>query len=141
MQARLRVGAPNDHFEQEADRVAEEVMRMGETGSHAAPSPRFNPALFGVQEKCAFCSSGGELCRECAEEEKLRRPTLDSAAAATGAQGAEPPIASPILHEIMNSPGRPLDLGARSLMESHFHCDFSQLGPRAYGPASRKVGA
>ena len=50
IQARLNISQPGDPFEQEADRVAEKVMRM--------PAPA-------VQRACAPCSSGGSSCPKC----------------------------------------------------------------------------
>jgi hypothetical protein len=38
LQAKLTVGAPNDIYEQEADRVADAVMRMPEPQVQAAPT-------------------------------------------------------------------------------------------------------
>lgn len=38
LQAKLTIGAPNDICEQEADRVADEVMRMPEPQLQAAPT-------------------------------------------------------------------------------------------------------
>jgi len=38
LQAKLTVGAPDDVYEQEADRVADEVMRMSEPHLQAAPT-------------------------------------------------------------------------------------------------------
>ncbi len=38
LQAKLTVGAPDDVYEQEADRVADEVMRMPEPVVQAAPT-------------------------------------------------------------------------------------------------------
>ncbi|RMI02835.1 MAG: DUF4157 domain-containing protein, partial [Calditrichaeota bacterium] len=62
LQAKLRIGAPNDKYEQEADRVAEQVLRM--------PEPT-------VQRQCAACASGKGLCPKCAaEEEQLHRKPL-----------------------------------------------------------------
>src|SRR5512146_1706530 len=55
VQAQLKVNTPGDAYEQEADRVADQVMRMPE------------PA---VQRKCAACESGGASCPECAKEEE-----------------------------------------------------------------------
>src|SRR3989442_4713572 len=56
IQARLNISQSGDSFEQEADRVAEKVMRM--------PAPA-------VQRSCASCASGGSPCPECeAENEK-----------------------------------------------------------------------
>lgn len=46
LQAKLKIGQPNDSYEQEADRVAEQVMRM--------PRPQ-------VQRKCAKCKKKLEL--------------------------------------------------------------------------------
>ena len=51
-QARLEVSQPNDHYEQEADAVADKVMRM--------PEQNF------VQRKCA----------ECEKEDKVHRKPL-----------------------------------------------------------------
>jgi hypothetical protein len=49
LQAKLKIGNPNDIYEQEADRVAEQVMRMP------------NPAL---QRKCAKCDEDEKgLCK------------------------------------------------------------------------------
>ena len=38
IQAKLRIGQPNDVYEQEADRVAEQVMRMREPGIQRKPT-------------------------------------------------------------------------------------------------------
>jgi hypothetical protein len=38
LQAKLRIGEPNDIYEEEADRVAEEVMRMPEPTIHPKPT-------------------------------------------------------------------------------------------------------
>src|SRR5262245_15338294 len=65
LQTKLRVGAPNDRYEQEADRVADTVMRT--------PSPV-------VQRSCVGCA-GGASCAECAEEEAKVRRTPSTASA------------------------------------------------------------
>jgi hypothetical protein len=56
IQAKLTVSQPGDPYEEEADRVADEVMRMPEPGM--------------VQRKCAACEAGGGSCPECADEEQ-----------------------------------------------------------------------
>jgi hypothetical protein len=38
IQAKLRIGQPNDIYEQEADRVAEQVMRMTEPAIQPKPT-------------------------------------------------------------------------------------------------------
>src|SRR6266851_299637 len=58
LQAKLRVGPPNDIYELEADRLTDQVMQCG----------------YSVQRQCAACSSG-KKCPNCEENEpqKLRR--------------------------------------------------------------------
>ena len=70
IQAKLRIGAPNDGYEQEANRVADQVMRMPEQ------EPAMIDGLHGpetVQRTCAACTGAGGLCREC-DEELQRQP-------------------------------------------------------------------
>src|SRR5688572_14518008 len=55
LQAKLKISQPSDIYEQEADRVAEEVMRMPE------------PAL---QRACGPCAAGGPSSPKFAAEEK-----------------------------------------------------------------------
>ncbi|HYR12440.1 MAG TPA: DUF4157 domain-containing protein, partial [Longimicrobium sp.] len=52
VQAKLRVGPPGDVYEQEADRVADDVMRMPEGGPVAGVQRQ---AIRAVQAKCADC--------------------------------------------------------------------------------------
>src|SRR5712672_3368042 len=58
IQAKLQVNEPGDAYEQEADRVADQVMRM--------PEPT-------AQRKCAACESGSGECDECGKERVQRK--------------------------------------------------------------------
>src|ERR1041385_1630358 len=60
-QPKLTINAPNDIYEQEADAVADKVMRMPDKSFVNTPT-FFKPALIPVQRKCAAC-----------EEEELDR--------------------------------------------------------------------
>lgn len=103
IRAKLQVDSPGDAFEQEADRVAEQVLRM--------------PAAQGVRRKCACGESG--TCKECNQETPIVQRK------ATGhAGGAEAPQ---IVSEVLRSPGRPLDAATRSFMEPRFGHDFSRV--------------
>ena len=60
-QAKLKIGQPNDKYEQEADRMAEQVMRMPEPRqtSLVGDSPMANttiPLSETIQRACASCS-------------------------------------------------------------------------------------
>ena len=71
LQAKLKIGSPNDEFEQEADRVADQVMRMPDPALEASTA---SPA---IRRKCADCAkeeqhAGHSLvqrkCAKCDEE-------------------------------------------------------------------------
>ncbi|HWM92809.1 MAG TPA: DUF4157 domain-containing protein [Thermoanaerobaculia bacterium] len=107
LQPKLEVGPPDDEFEREADRVADEVTRGGAAEVSSAP-PR-------VQRACA-CGGTCDDCRQ-KEEEKLRRATAESA-------GPAPSEAPRSVRDVLRSPGRPLDPAARSFFEPRFGRDF-----------------
>lgn len=92
IQSKLKIGAPNDKYEQEADRVADQVMRM--------PEPRFSPAANEpppsndngggglIQRTCVSCARdyqaaeqeerpviSGNLCPKCRVQ---RKPLLET---------------------------------------------------------------
>ena len=71
LQAKLSVSQPGDPFEQEADRVADQVMRMPDSDIAVAASP--SSGMFALQRKCAcgdHTMAGGE-CSECSEKKRL----------------------------------------------------------------------
>lgn len=69
-----------------------------------------------LQRKCACDGSGGD-CAQCDEK---KESTLQRRAA----NHAEPNGIPPIVHEVLGSPGRPLDAGTRAFMEPRFGYDF-----------------
>jgi hypothetical protein len=72
-----------------------------------------------LQRKCACGKEAGLTgkCREC-EHKSLTLPRQ------TGNRSDEVP---PIVHEVLESPGQPLDSDTRAFMESRFGQDFSQV--------------
>lgn len=113
LQAKLTVNQPGDVFEREADRVANAVMSMSSLSSKQQPiASNSGPA---VQRACACGKSAGESgpCEEC-----LQR------SAASPAQSA---VAPAIVHDVLQSPGRPLDAATRSFMEPRLDHDFRQV--------------
>jgi hypothetical protein len=101
IQAKLNIGAVNDPLEHEADRVANQVMRM------PAPDVSVTAAPPQLSRKCAEC-----------EEEKLQRKSDGLAEASS----SEAPAS---VHEVLRSPGQPLDAATRAYMEPRFGHDFS----------------
>jgi hypothetical protein len=118
--AKIEVGAVDDPLEREADRVAEQVVRM--------PDHR-------LQRKCAC----GGTCSECSKQssEQEHSPVRMKHIGPAGPALTETPL---IVHEVLRSPGQPLDAATHALMEPRFGHDFSHVrvhtGPRAEESAS-----
>lgn len=113
----LPIGEPNDSFEQEADRVAEEVM----TGRGLQNWSIANVAITTpLQRKCACGGSGNSTgkCAECKEKKALQRKAI-------GPARLQANVAPPIVHEVLNSPGQPLDKATRDFFEPRFGYDLS----------------
>ncbi|WDT74075.1 MAG: DUF4157 domain-containing protein [Candidatus Manganitrophus sp.] len=100
LQAKLTISSPGDLYEQEADRIAERVMRT--------PAPR-------LQRACAC----GAACSKC-QTKPLQTKRIESG-------DSEQTTAPPIVHDALRSSGQPLDPAARAFMEPRFGHDFSQV--------------
>src|SRR5215204_2830106 len=91
-----------------------------QTQLKTASQPSFTPVRYRLlQRKCA-CGGTPGLDGECAERRRkqLQRRSTDH---------PEPSTAPPIVHEVLRSPGQPLDANTRAFMESRFGHDFSQV--------------
>ena len=95
----LKVGAVNDPLEHEADRIADQVMRM--------PEPEVAPPLARVQ-----------LSRT-SEQEKVQKK---STALDVGDRTAPESV-----REALRAPGQPLDASSRGYFEPRFGHDFSRV--------------
>jgi hypothetical protein len=121
VQAKLDVGAVDDPLEKEADRVADRVMRM--------------PALASATGEPTAAPVGETLRRECSgchEEEKIHRKLGGASVAAMAAP--------PIVHDVLRSPGKPVDASIRMFMEPRFGRDFRDVRVHA-GPREAEANA
>jgi peptidoglycan hydrolase-like protein with peptidoglycan-binding domain len=100
VQAKLTVNQPGDRYEQEADHVAEQVMRRPETEAH---TPIAQSSGLQIQRRCPAC------------EDKLHRK--ESAQPQTSLAGVALPHGS----------GQPLSPSARRFFEPRFGRDFGQV--------------
>jgi hypothetical protein len=113
LQAKLKVSHPNDMYEQEADRMAKQVMRISE--------PK-------VQLKCTGCNKD--------EKDILQTKKVSKHIPVTQDQDVPP-----VIHEVLRSPGQPLDPVIRTFMEPRFEYDFSKVRVRSEEQAAASAEA
>ncbi|MGL5064754.1 MAG: DUF4157 domain-containing protein [Microcoleus sp.] len=103
IQTKLKISEPGDRYEQEADRIAGEVMRM--------PEPSVQRQVEWEEEE---------------EEEMVQRKAIVNSISPVSEGSNESEVPS-IVHEVLRSPGQPLDPETLTFMESRFGHDFSQV--------------
>lgn len=109
LQTKLAVSQPGDEFEQEADRVAEQVTCMSE--------PKPGPSV----------------------AESTVVPLVHRRVSGSGTIGVD--TAPQIVHDVLNSPGQPLDSAARSFFERYFGHDFGAVRVHADPYAAQSARA
>jgi hypothetical protein len=105
IQAKLSINDVGDEYEREADRVAEQVMRMLE------PKMQRVPVCGGGSPICPSEQFGNEHKR--LQTKRVQSSDLD--------QSSIPPI----VHDVLRSSGQPLEQITRAFMEPRFGHDFS----------------
>jgi len=127
IQAKLTISRPGDEYEQEADRVADQVMRMPDDSTPAAVRSDGSPHISGLQRECA----------QCEEEEIQRQPmngTMDeeeeeATLQAKAVPGHSPQVTPAVQAQIegLRGGGEPLPESARAFFEPRFGYDFSHV--------------
>jgi hypothetical protein len=107
-QPKLTVNQPNDVYEQEADAMADRVMRMAAPDHHE--NAFFKPAADNIQRKCQHCE----------EEEKVQRKE-NSGDNADGSYQLDSYVGS------LGSSGQAMPESSRQFFEPRFGRDFSNV--------------
>jgi hypothetical protein len=105
------------------------MIEKAHNGLNATSAAPFAAAPGGVLQRKCECgnhTAGGE-CAACGvrREGTLQRKAVDS---------AEMTVAPPIVHDVLRSPGRPLQAETRDFMESRFGQDFSGVRVQSAAP-------
>ncbi len=113
LRAKLKIGRPGDIYEQEADRVTEQVMKMHEPPASKETKVSELTACTPVQRRCFECKPKKE------EEEEVIQAKEDS--------GSTPEVTSELESSIsaIRGDGQPLPTSTRAFMEARFGADFS----------------
>lgn len=112
-QAKLTVNQPGDSYEQEADTVADRVMRMSDATQPVASFSKVSVA--DLQRKCAAC-----------EEEQVQRKE----------NGGGSLVAPASVSNVISGRGQPLDSPTRQFMESRMGQDFGDVQIHTDGQAA-----
>ncbi len=112
VQAKLRVDQPGDRFEQEANRIADVVMRMPETGVIREARTLTQPPT-------------RRTCSDCEEQEGDAERTIQTKRLGDQIPGGNVRPAAGM--RSLKSGGQPLPEAERSFFESRFGHDFSQV--------------
>jgi hypothetical protein len=117
LQAKLKVGQPDDIYEQEADRVAEQVMSIPEP--QAASS-----GTLPIQRTCSNCEEK-ELRRQPIKEEEENKELLQTREISGHSAETISDLESSI--NAIRGGGQPLPESVRAFFEPRFGHDFSQV--------------
>ncbi len=113
IQPKLKISSPGDEYEQDADAMADRVMRM----SSKDPAFRFSETITpSIQRKCKHCEEE--------EKKKTRKQVMRKTS-----DGAQLSASDSFSSELANSHdrGMPLPLHTRNFMENAFSTDFSDI--------------
>jgi hypothetical protein len=115
LQPKLTVGPANDKYENEADRVADQVVN---STNQNLSNPTTTSATIPIQRMCADCEEENNVQRkEASIGSEVQRQPFDLHEAEAGTD----------VDAVTRSAGRELDPSTRSFMESRFKRDFSQV--------------
>jgi hypothetical protein len=105
-----------------------------QTQHKTMPEPSFMPVRAGLLQRQCACGqhTGGGECEECRKKSEgaLHRAAISATPTNT---------APPIVHDVLSSPGQPLDTETRAFMESRFGRDFSQVRVHTDGRAAESA--
>ena len=134
LQAKLGVSHPDDIYERQVHRVADEVMRMPEpAGLWAAFGSSSAPAR--IQRLCAECEEGLQRQMPMEEEQPLVQGKREGAGLEEGAAAIEPYV------DGLAARGEPLAPGTRAFFEPRFAADFSAVRIHTGPEADRSAAA
>ena len=132
VQPKLTIGAPNDVYEQEAERVADAVLRMPEPRhDQTAPLRNSPPAI-------------QRLCTEC--EDDLQRQSIAEGEELIQTKASGRDVPEPTAHTergiaALNGGGAPLPGGLRAYFEGRLGYDFAAVRLHTGGNAARTAQA
>jgi hypothetical protein len=130
LQPKLSINKPGDQYEQEADRVADQVISNQRT--HVSRQVNSTDS---IQRKCA-CEGSGHVCDACRQDELRIQRKASQSFADTGSPGSA--------QTVLRTPGRPLDRPTRNFFEPRMGRSFDDVRVHtdaAAAESARSIGA
>jgi hypothetical protein len=94
-----------------------------QTKSSAAPVPAMTPAPTNLLQRKCNCGGEGGASGECEDCRKKKMGTIQR----LSVNASSVPSVPSIVHDVLRSPGQPLDMETRAFMEPRFGHDFSRV--------------
>jgi hypothetical protein len=142
VQHKLTISQPGDHYEREADQVAEQVMNMKQVGGLEEETKRFTPPAIsrwmgGSTEDDVARDQGGETSDESQQQQAPEETTpeneesmdLSSLLSLKGRSNRNQAPSEKVTSQInsMHGTGEPLGKDLRGFFEARFQHDFSKV--------------
>jgi len=136
LQAKLKIGQPGDKYEQEADRMADAVMRMPEPGVQREVEPE-EEEMLQTKPLAGQITPLVQVQRQ--EEPEEDEEELQAKATSGRISEVNPNLESHI--QSLKGGGKPLPKSERAYFEPRFGQDFSQVRVHSDAQAARAVNA
>jgi Domain of unknown function (DUF4157) len=133
LRAKSTISLPSDVYEQEANHTAERVINMTNPNFDSASHPQVKKGKLGRKCTCRSSSASGE-CDACSNQ----GGALPQHHATRETNRL--PVPS-VVHEVLRSPGLPLDLPSRSFMEPRFGHAVTAVRVHTDTKVARSAGA
>ncbi|MGE5416091.1 MAG: DUF4157 domain-containing protein [Acidobacteriota bacterium] len=124
IQPKLTINKPGDIYEQEADRIAEQVMHMPEPAS--VPQSPINSRSVKPSFQSISPHAEKDIQRKEDDDEEEEGIVQMKQGSMTHPAGRQPGV-PPIVREVLRSSGQPLDPTTIAFMEPRFGYDFSSV--------------
>jgi len=140
IQAKLTINQPGDRYEQEADRVADAVIRMPEPGVQRQVEPEEEEEEEALQTKPLAAQITPLLQRQIEPEEEEEEEELIQAKYTSG---QTPHVSTSVQNQIhsLRGGGQPLSPSLRNFFEPRFGHDFSRVRVHTDAKAAESVRA
>ncbi len=130
LQPKLKINSPSDRYEQEADSIANKVMRIPPTFTQPKPYKNENITEDTIQQRplaaqISTLNLDGNAQRKCAKCEEEEKQVLQTKSNSSTTEAASNALTNQIQQS--NGSGQSMDTNTKSFMESRFGTDFSNV--------------